>query len=45
MKKFRITITTRDGKTTIYALAKNAKQAGENAAAPEDAFGITVIEL
>lgn len=45
MKTYSIKIRTATGTTQVFAIAPSAKAAGENIDLPEDAFGLTVIEL
>ena len=45
MKKFSIRIKTASGEVLHFALARSAKEAADNTNTPEEAFGITVIEL
>lgn len=45
MKTYSIKIRTATGTTQVFAIAEDAKTAGENIDLPEDAFGLTVIEI
>lgn len=45
MKTYSIKIRTATGTTQVFAIASSAKAAGENIELPEDAFGLTVIEI
>ena len=45
MKTYSIKIRTATGTTQVFAIAPSAKEAGENIDLPDDAFGMTVIEI
>jgi hypothetical protein len=45
VKTYSIKIKTATGTTQVFAIAPNAKAAGENIDLPEGAFGITVVAI
>lgn len=45
MKTYSIKIRTAEGITQVFAIAEDAKTAGENIELPEEAFGLTVVEI
>lgn len=45
MKTFSIKIKTAAGTTQVFAIAPDAKTAGENIDLPDEAFGLTVTEI
>lgn len=45
MKTFSIKIKTATSTTQVFAIAPDAKTAGENIELPDEAFGLTVTEI
>lgn len=45
MKTYSIKITTATSTTQVFAIAPSAKAAGESIDLPDEAFGMTVIEI
>ena len=45
MKTYSIKIKTATSTTQVFAIAPSAKAAGESVQLPDDAFGMTVVEI